>query len=72
MIIQNRQGVTADTVAQEKIALEICLPHFVAVMLLEPLESPVFHGFRRFNQPVALENVAAGLVTGQPLYTGSL
>ena len=69
MVIQDRQGVTACTVSQKEVSFEVRLPHLVAVVFLKPLEGCVLGRFRRSDQPIALDDIAAGLFAGQPLYT---
>ena len=69
MVIQDCKGVTANAVSQEEVPFEIRLPHLIAVVPFETLERGVFCRFRRIDQTVALDDVAAGFVTGQPLNT---
>ena len=69
VVIQDCEGVAAHPVAQEEVSFEIRLPHLIAVVPFKPLERGVFCRLSRINQSVALDDVAAGLVTGQPLNT---
>ena len=71
MVIQNRQWPTANTISEQEVPFEICLPHLVAVFLFKPLIRLMLYGFHRIKETIAFENVAAGFVAGQPFYTGS-
>ena len=71
MVIQYRQRITAYTITQKKVAFEVGLPHFVAVFPFKSLVGCVPGRLRRIDQPIALDDVATGLITGQPLNTSS-
>ena len=69
MVIQDCKGVTANAVSQKEVPFEIRLLHLITVVLFKPLEGSMLGRFHRIDQPVALDDIAAGFVTGQPLNT---
>ena len=67
MIVKYGQRITANAVSQKEVPFEIRLPHLIAVVLFKPLEGSMLGSFRRVDQAITLDDVAAGFVAGQPL-----